>query len=316
MPIVIEKRGLEKRPLPIERKRSGILWKLFRPHTLTASFIPVLIGTVFAWMSTRTLRLGLFIAMMAASILIQAATNMFNEYFDYKRGLDTGESVGIAGAITQDGLKARTVFYIAWSCIALAVLLGVYICTSTTWWLALIGSALISVGYFYTGGPYPIAYSPLGELISGAAMGTGIILISYYIQTGTITWNAFLVSVPSLILIGAIMLSNNIRDLDGDRKGGRHTLAILLGQSKAIQLLAGMFVFSYGWIVALILLKILPIWSLFVLLSVPKSLTAIRAYQGKHSAQEMMVGMKHVSQSNTIFGALLVIGLIMAILLQ
>lgn len=313
--MAIEKSVIEKKNSPLYFKEwRRILWQLFRPHTLTASFIPVLIGTAYSWLTTKSLQPGLLIAMLIASILIQAATNMFNEYFDYKRGLDTSDSVGIAGAITRDGIKAKTVLYIAIGCFALATLLGVYICANSSWWLAVIGSCCMAVGYFYTAGPFPIAYTPLGELVSGLVMGTGIILIAYFIQTGSISWNVLLISIPSLILVGAIMMSNNIRDREGDKLGGRHTLAILLGQEKAVLFMAGMFIFSYLWIIILILLDILSPWCLLTLVSIPKAVKGITGFQGKKHPGEMMGGMKQVAQTNTLFGFLFILGLIVDIM--
>ena len=159
-----------------------VLWKLFRPHSLTASFIPVLIGSALAWRTTGQLRILLLVAMLVASTLIQAATNMFNEYFDHVSGLDTAESVGIAGVITQHGVRPRTILKTASVALILATLLGVYICWSSSWWLAAIGAVSMLVGYLYTGGPYPIADTPFGEVFAGVFMGCGIILLSCFIQ--------------------------------------------------------------------------------------------------------------------------------------
>src|SRR5690625_2417042 len=128
----------------------------------------------------------LFLSMLIASILIQAATNMFNEYYDYKLGLDTEESVGIGGTIVRDGVKPKTVLNLALIFFGIALLLGVYICAMTSWWIAVIGAVSMAFGYLYTGGPFPIAYTPFGELTSGFFMGTVIIGISYFIQTDTI----------------------------------------------------------------------------------------------------------------------------------
>ncbi len=153
--------------------------------------------------------------------MIQAATNMFNEYFDYMRGLDTAESVGIAGAITQDGVQPRMILRCAVLLLGLAALLGVYLCLQTTWWLAAIGGASMLVGYLYTGGPYPIAATPLGELFAGGFMGSGIVLLSCFIQQGSMNAYDVLVSIPSAILIAAILTANNIRDLKADRDHGR-----------------------------------------------------------------------------------------------
>jgi len=299
------------------RKTDGknVLWRLFRPHTLTASFVPVLIGSALAFLDSGYLHLWLLGAMLTASVLIQAATNMFNEYYDFKRGLDTAESVGIAGAITNDGIKANTVLYLALACLAIAALLGVYICSSSSsWWLALIGAVCMAVGYLYTGGPYPIAYTFLGELFAGTFMGTGIVLLSYFIQTGIVTLNCFLVSIPSFLLTGAILMSNNIRDLDGDQKNERHTLAIILGHEGAVKFLGGMFVFTYLWAIGLVLLQLIPQWSLLVLLSIPKASKAVHSFKGKTLPVEMMPGMKDVALTNTIFGLLLTAGLALRII--
>lgn len=147
-----------------------VWWKMTRPHTLTASFVPVLLGTALA-LKTGMVHIGLFIAMLVASMLIQAATNMFNEYFDYVRGLDTEESVGIGGTIVRDGIKPKTVLNLAFGFYFIALLLGIYICASSSWWLALVGLVCMAVGYFYTGGPVPIAYTPFGKFFQVSLWG-------------------------------------------------------------------------------------------------------------------------------------------------
>ena len=207
-----------------EKEGFQIWWRLLRPHTLTASFVPVFVGTMFALIHDNTFHVGLFLAMLVASILIQAATNMFNEYYDYVRGLDTEKSVGIGGTIVRDGIAPKTVLQLAFIFFGIAILLGIYICIESSWWIAVIGAASMVIGYLYTGGPIPIAYTPFGELFAGLLMGTVIIAISYYIQTLMITKDVILVSIPIAMFIGAILLSNNIRDLDGDKKVGEKRL--------------------------------------------------------------------------------------------
>ncbi len=288
-----------------------VWWQLTRPHTLTAAFVPVLLGTALA-IPQADIHIGLFVAMLLACLLIQAATNMFNEYYDFKRGLDTAESVGIGGAIVREGIQAKTVLYIALSLYGISMLLGVYICMNTSWWLALIGSVSMSFGYLYTGGPFPIAYTPLGELFAGFFMGCLIILISFFIQAGTVSSTAIFVSIPITILVGAILMANNIRDLDGDKEFGRKTLAILLGRKGAIIFLAGMFIISYLWVFALIFLGIVSPWLTIVVLSIPKAINAITGFKRNSLPQKMMPAMKATAQTNTIFGFLLSIGLFIA----
>jgi 1,4-dihydroxy-2-naphthoate octaprenyltransferase len=285
-----------------------VWWHLTRPHTLTAGFVPVFLGTALAYKHT-SIHFGLFFAMLIASLLIQTATNMFNEYFDYVRGLDSEHSVGIGGAIVRNGIKPKTVLSLAFVLCGISVLLGIYICIQSSWWIAVIGTIGMIVGYLYTGGPKPIAYTPFGELASGLFMGLIIILISFYIQTGFITTTSVLVSIPISILIGSILLANNIRDLDGDKENGRKTLAILLGRENAIRFLKGMFVVSYAWVTALVIFQIASPWLLIVFLSVPKAVKAVKGFIGKTKPIQMMPAMKATAQTNTIFGFLLSIGL-------
>ena len=291
-----------------------VWWQLTRPHTLTAAFVPVLLGTALAIQGTD-IDLGLFIAMLLACLLIQAATNMFNEYYDFIRGLDTAESVGIGGAIVREGIKPKTVLLLAFTLYAVAMLIGVYICISSSWWLALIGLISMLMGYLYTGGPFPIAYTPFGELFAGFFMGCLIILISFYIQTSTVTPTAILISIPISILVGAILLANNIRDLEGDKEFGRKTLAILLGRTNAIRLLAGMFIVSYLLVFVLIAINVTSPWSAIIVLSSPKAIKATSGFIRHSIPIKMAPAMIATAQTNTIFGFLLSIGLFLAYLL-
>lgn len=296
---------------PELQKNTGwkVWWKLTRPHTLTAAFVPVFLGTALAIEET-TIHFPLLIATLVACLLIQSATNMFNEYYDYIRGLDTEESVGIGGTIVRDGVNPKTILKIALSLYFISILLGIYICMNTSWWLAAIGSLGMLIGYLYTGGPIPIAHTPLGELFSGFFMGMLIILISFFIQTGTVTLKSVLVSIPIFILVGAIMLSNNIRDLDGDKEFGRKTLAILIGRKNAIRLLGMMFTVSYLWVFILILTDYTSPWLALVILSVPKAWKAVKGFIGKTVPIQMMPAMKATAQTNTFFGFLMAIGIL------
>ncbi|MFZ5944900.1 MAG: 1,4-dihydroxy-2-naphthoate polyprenyltransferase [Bacillota bacterium] len=286
-----------------------IWWELTRPHTLTASFIPVFVGTALSYQKS-SLNYPLLAAMLTASMLIQIATNIFNEYYDFKRGLDSEESVGIGGAIVREGIKPKTVLALGLILYSISGLLGLYICYKTTWWIALIGAVSMAVGYLYTGGPYPIAYTPFGEIFAGLFMGVLITLISYFIHTGTVTLNVLLVSIPLAVLIGAILMANNIRDLDKDQEKGRRTLAILVGREKAIEVLTGMFIFSYLWVLYLVLTNYLPLWSLLALFSIPKAHQAIVKFKGKKLPIEMMPAMKLTADTNTVFGFYYALGIL------
>jgi len=287
-----------------------VWWRLLRPHTLTASFIPVAIGTAMA-LPTHRINILLFLSMLLASTLIQAATNIFNEYYDFIAGLDHAQSVGIAGALVRDKVSPKTILVLAYTFSVLAILLGVYICIYTSWWIFSIGLICIMVGYLYSGGPYPISATPFGELVSGTFMGLVIIIISFFIQAGTITLGSLLISGPTSILIGTILMSNNIRDLADDKAHGRKTLAILLGHEGAISCLTGMLACAYLWLLGLIFTGFLSYWALLVLASLPKAHQAVKGFQNKTTAQQMMPAMTATAQTNTIFGLLLALALLL-----
>lgn len=297
-----------------EISSAKLMWKMTRPHTLTATFAPVILGTVAALYEAEINWL-LFIAMMLACLALQIATNLFNEYYDFKRGLDTADSVGIGGGIVRHGLKPKNVLTVAILLYIVAGLIGVYICMSSSWWLAVIGLFGMAVGYLYTGGPLPIAYTPFGELFSGLLMGTCFVLIAFFIQTNTLTVESILISIPIGILVGAINMSNNIRDIEEDIKGGRKTLAILLGRDKAIAALAIAFIISYLWIVAIVLMGYVSPWALVLFLGLKKPISAIQSFQkGAKEPQYMREAMKSTAMTNTIFGFLLAAGLLISYL--
>jgi 1,4-dihydroxy-2-naphthoate octaprenyltransferase len=287
-----------------------VWWRLFRPHTLTASFIPVGIGTAMA-LSTHSITLSLFLSMLLASTLIQAATNIFNEYYDFIEGLDHVHSVGIAGTIVRDHIAPKIILRIGYAFSGLAIVLGVYICLHTTWWIFFIGLLCIMVGYLYSGGPYPISATPFGELVAGTFMGLCIILISFFIQTATITLGSILISIPTSLLIGTILMANNIRDLESDKAHGRKTLAILLGHKRAVFVLTGMLLFAYVWSLSLIYYGFLSYFACLVCVSLPKAFQAIRGFQENMTAKQMMPAMKATAQTNTLFGFLMILALLL-----
>lgn len=296
-------------------KRSWkIWWELIRPHTLTAAFVPVLLGTIIALLEARVNWL-LFAAMMLASILIQAATNLFNEYYDFKRGLDTEDSIGIGGGIVRHGMTPKLIMTLALVMYGISLILGVYICAESSWWLAAIGLICMLVGYLYTGGPLPISSTPFGELFSGLFMGCFIILIAFFIQTGYVSNLAILISVPSGVLVGLINLSNNLRDHDGDKANGRKTLPIVLGRKRAVYLMGMMFTFSYLWLIGLVTIGVVSAWILLAFISLPKAIKATTGFIDKTEPITMMPAMKNTAQTNTFFGLLMAIGLFISYLI-
>lgn len=291
-----------------------IWWGIIRPESLPVSIIPVLIGTIFG-VADNAFHIWLFLAVLIASVLIHLGANIFNEYYDYKRGVDDEESVGTGGALVRGDIKPKAALCAALIFFFIAMLLGIYISVESSWWIALIGSVSMLVGYFYTGGPLPIAYTPFGELFSGLFMGTVIIGVSYFIQTLTITGDVILISIPVTLFVSSIMLTNNIRDLESDKENGRKTLAILLGRTKAIRFLGLLFIISFILTALYIIFNMLPIFSLIIFLAAFKAYDVIKKIRAKTQPAEMMPAMAAVGQTHAIYGALLALTVFIHILL-
>lgn len=283
---------------------------LTRPHTLTASFVPVLVGT-FSVLLFAPIRWDMFIAMLIATLLIQSATNMFNEYFDYKRGLDTRDSVGIAGAIVRNGMSPRAVFNIAVIFYIIAAGIGLYIAFNSSLWILVIGVISMAVGYFYTGGPVPISWTPFGEVFAGLFMGTVIIMITFYIHTGTLHYFPLLVSIPVAITIGLLNMANNIRDRKKDKESGRKTFVILVGKPFAVMTSAALLAFCYVFLIWIAFFESFgSIFLLLPLLSIPLAFKTVVKWKNGDTPVELIPAMASMGKLNTMFGLLLSIGLL------
>ena len=288
-------------------------WKLTRPHTLPASVIPAVTGVCFAIYADKVFHPFLALIMILSAVLIQIATNFFNEYFDYKNGLDTEDSVGIGGAIVREGISPRAMLIAAFALYGISGIFGIILAANSSWWLLVIGGICLLIGYCYTSGPYPISRTPYGELFAGFLFGSGFSMIAYFTQTGHITLYSFAISLPLVVLIGLLLTANSLRDRVADAENGRRTLAILLGHDKTILFMIFGFTFSYVWLFVLLaygqnLLILLPLFS------APYAINCINAYRNSkgQSPRKMMRGMIFCSKTLKQFGILYIV----AILLQ
>ncbi len=258
-----------------------------RPHSYPASIAPVLFGATYALGYESKFSILKFILFLLACLLIQAATNLFNEYYDYKHGLDKVDSEGISGSIVKGNLSPKEVMVGALVLYALAFLLGLILTFMTSIYVLVVGLVCMLAGYFYTGGKYPIAYSPFGEVVSGFFMGTIIIALSFYFQTGYVNADIIVVSLPLFIMIGAILLANNIRDLDNDKESGRRTYAILVGRNNAIKTMAGGFIIVYLLNVLFIITKYASWWNLLVFVTIPLAIKIIKGFSTNNHKKTM-----------------------------
>ena len=282
-------------------------FKCTRPHSYPAAIAPVLVGTTFALNYTENFSWIKFLLFLIACVLIQAATNLFNEYYDYKKGLDKIDSEGISGSIVKGKLTSKEVMVGAIVLYIASFLIGIVLTTLSSYYVLLVGLVSMLVGYLYTGGPYPIAYSPLGEVFSGFFMGTIIIGLAFYFQTKYINIDVIILSIPIFLLIAGIMLTNNIRDLANDKESGRKTYAIIVGKNNAVNTLVIFFIIVYLLNIIFIFSAQGSIFNVIVLISIPLAKKIIVGFRKNNDKKTMAPFMVMTAKLTIIVGFLMAI---------
>lgn len=298
----------------VRRIGAGEWFRLARPFTLTASAVPVLFGTALA-LTDGAFSWGPMLAMLFASLLIQAATNMFNEFYDERRGLDTAASVGIAGSIVGGRMEARAVLLGALALYSVAFFLGLYLIFVGGWPVVVLGFLSALAGYLYTGGPRPVAYTPASEATVFVFMGLLIVSLTYAVQAGGFPLYVVLAAVPLGCLVAAILLANNIRDLEADRRGGRRTLPIVFGRRGGILVFRALILLSYLAAAVLVVSGTLPLTAAVVFLSLPLGIRLWRGIAASTVPERLFPIVKGTAGLHAVFGLLYAAGVLAGALL-
>ncbi len=215
-----------------------------RPVTLTAAVSPVLVGAaVAAWQGA--FHLGLFALTLLAGVLLQAGVNYLNEYFDWKYGLDTAQSLGSTTVIFRGEMTGAQVLGMGLGCFAVATALGVWLIVLIGPAILLFGVAALFIGYFYSARPFTFAARGLGDLMVYLAMGFLMVWGAYYVQTPHWSWAAFAASVPAGLLVVAILNMNNIRDYHDDLAVNKRTLPVRFGRAFGLRYHATLLYSAY-----------------------------------------------------------------------
>ena len=215
-----------------------------RIRTLPAAVAPVLVGTSLA-IERGIFRPGPVVAALLGSILIQVGTNLANDYSDARRGADAEDRVGPV-RVTAGGLvPPRQVLIATYVTFGLAVLCGLYLVVVAGIELLIVGVASIAAGVLYPGGPKPYGYEGLGEVFVFVFFGLVAVSGSTFAQLQSWPWEAFVLAVPVGLLAAAILVVNNVRDMDSDRRAGKRTLAVRLGRERGRTIYALMVYGAY-----------------------------------------------------------------------
>lgn len=203
-------------------------WLAIRPATLTASAAPVLVGTGAAW-ADDAFALGPAVAALVGAALLQVGANFANDVFDFERGADNADRLGPQRATQQGWISAAQMKRAMWLAFAGATAVGLYLTYVAGWPVLALGLLSIAAAYLYTGGPKPYGYLGLGDLSVFVFFGPGAVAGTYYVQALSLSPLALLASIPIGALATAILVVNNLRDIETDARAGKHTLAVRIG---------------------------------------------------------------------------------------
>ncbi|HEX3173733.1 MAG TPA: 1,4-dihydroxy-2-naphthoate polyprenyltransferase [Solirubrobacterales bacterium] len=208
-----------------------------RPRTLPAAIAPVLVGTAAAveW-AGRLPRAGAFVAALISSVFIQIGTNLANDYSDAKRGADTADRLGPVRVTSAGLVTPQRVLVATWIAFAVAVACGIYLTVVAGIAILVVGILSIAAGVLYTGGPRPYGYAGLGEIFVFLFFGLVAVNGSYYVQLEQLDALPLGLSIAVGFLATAILVVNNVRDVETDRRAGKNTLAVRMGRHNAIVL--------------------------------------------------------------------------------
>ncbi len=297
---------------PVTTPNGVRIWLMAaRVRTLPAAIAPVLVGTALAGYGHvfHPLR---FLAALVGAVFIQVGTNLSNDYSDARRGADAEDRLGPV-RVTAGGLvPPQRVLVATYISFGVAVLAGVYLIAVAGWELVLVGAASILAGVLYTGGPRPYGYEGLGELFVFLFFGIVAVAGSYFVQVKHLHWEALALAVPVGLLAAAILMVNNVRDIDSDRRAEKRTLAVRLGRSRARTLFATMVYVSYLLTPITWLFGPLRAWVLLPWLTLPVAATIVRTVRNRTDGASLNQALAQTGLLQLAFCTVLSAGLLLS----
>jgi 1,4-dihydroxy-2-naphthoate octaprenyltransferase len=286
------------------------LWLLAaRPRTLPAAVAPVLVGTALAG-SEDVFRALPFVAALVGSVFIQIGTNLSNDYSDARRGADTEDRLGPVRVTAGGLMPPRRVLIGTYVAFGVAVAAGLYLAAVAGWELLVVGAASILAGVLYTGGPRPYGYEGLGELFVFLFFGIVAVAGSYFVQTEELRWEAFALAVPVGLLAAAILVVNNVRDIETDRRSGKRTLAVKLGRDRSRSLFAAMIVASF--LAPPLLVPALSTWVLLPLAALPLAPPLVRTVATRTDGPALNTALAGTGRLLAVYSILLAGGVLLS----
>lgn len=286
-------------------------WMLaIRPRTLPAAAAGVIVGAALAW-HDGYFRFDATLVCLLTALLLQIGSNLANDVFDFERGTDTAERLGPT-RVTQAGLLTPRQVKIGMTAVfGLAVLLGLYLAWLGGWVILIVGIAAIISAIAYTGGPFPIGYHGLGDIFVFIFFGLASVAGTYYIQAGFVSPAVWWMTIPPGLIITAILVVNNLRDIDNDRKGRKYTMAVRLGdRGTKIQYIVCMAI-AYLILIPVAWAGLIPWGSLLAWLSLPLAFQAAKIVLTQ-KGRPLNMALAKTGQTALVFSLLFWVGLLLS----
>jgi len=299
------------------RRHLGAWYEIIRPFSFTASITPVAVGgALAAWHGVFSL--PLFVIALLAAVLLHLGTNVTNEIYDVRKGIDTITSPRASHALLKGRLGEREAFALIGASFTLALALGAVLIAGRGWPIVLLGLAGAIGGYGYTAPPLQYKYRALGLPLVFLLMGPLMALGGYYAASGQWSWQALIASIPVGLLVAAILHGNEWRDISDDARAGISTFAIRYGRNVAHQAYVALVVGAYMVLALSVAFGALPPLALLALLSLPWLVAILRASELGASGQMRAIAMIDLKTArlHLWFGLFLVLGLLLATLLR
>ena len=275
-----------------------------RPRTLPAALAPVLVGTGAAT-ALDGFRAGPAVLAMVVALALQIAVNYANDYSDGRRGTDA-DRVGPMRLVGSSAAAPRQVLIAAVLAFAVAGVAGLALAALSSWWLVAVGAVSILAAWTYTGGPIPYGYRALGEVFVFVFFGLVAVVGTTFAQTRHLDGLAFAAAVPIGLLIVALLVVNNLRDVHGDAAVGKRTLAVLMGEQPTRVFFTALVVVAF---VTIALIGGARPWALLGLLALPPAVPPVRVVLRGGTGSVLIGALKATGQLTLVTGVLLAIGL-------
>jgi 1,4-dihydroxy-2-naphthoate polyprenyltransferase len=284
-----------------------------RPRTLPAAIAPVLVGTAAAveW-AGRLPRAGAFLAALIGSIFIQIGTNLANDYSDARRGADNADRLGPVRVTSAGLVTPQRVLTATWIAFGVAVACGVFLAAVAGLVILLVGAISIAAGVLYTGGPRPYGYAGLGEVFVFLFFGLVAVNGSYYVQIEHLDTLPLGLSIGIGFLATAILVVNNVRDIETDRRAGKMTLAVRMGRHNAVVLFRMLVLGAYMVLPIAIVASGTCAWPLIGLASLPLAVGPMRTMSNRTDGPSLNGALAATGLLLAAFSLLVSAGLLLA----